>query len=547
MPTLKTAEEILERFASIKVKRQFFETEWQDCGDYLFGRRDFIEKATPRRRTRDILDTTARQSLIQLSGGLQGLLADPSTPWFSVWPVDDDLREQTEIIAWFEEVTKRMRRSFALPKSGFSVNMAEIFYDIGGFGTSAMMDVDMGDHTYWSARPLGEVYADENHLGIIDIICRRFPYTARQAALAWGTGPNKTLTDKKLNKAVLDDPNSEFTFIHMVHRVDDPSFQGGAPGSQKPWRSVYVMEDGDSVISEGGYFELPIHMARWSKEAGEIYGRGPGMTALSDGKMLNEMMRTVLQMAQKSADPPLIVPDDGVMTQVMTSPGAMNVVREDILVRTRGNPIGQLPVGGNFPVTQEILESTRQSIRETFFATLMQLFRDPRMTATQVLELSAEAQRMMAPMLSRLKVELLDPMVQREFYQMMRRGQLPRIPDQMRGRQFEVSYNSPVLRSQRLPEARATMEVWQAALQIAQSGAPQVMDGLDPDESLKVIHESRGAPIAIMRPTEDRDQIRSARAQQQAAAAEMEQIAAGAEAAGNVGVNVMDAQGGQPG
>jgi hypothetical protein len=225
----------------------------------------------------------------------------------------------------------------------------------------------------------------------------------------------------------------------------------------------------------------------------------------------------------------------------------MNVVREDILVRTRGNPIGQLPVGGNFPVTQEILESTRQSIRETFFATLMQLFRDPRMTATQVLELSAEAQRMMAPMLSRLKVELLDPMVQREFYQMMRRGQLPRIPDQMRGKQFEVSYNSPVLRSQRLPEARATMEVWQAASQIAQSGAPQVMDGLDPDESLKVIHESRGAPIAIMRPTEDRDEIRSARAQQQAQQAQMEQIAAGADAAGKVGVNVMDAQGGPPG
>jgi pyridoxine 5'-phosphate synthase PdxJ len=50
-----------------------------------------------------------------------------------------------------------------------------------------------------------------------------------------------------------------------------------------------------------------------------------------------------------------------------------------------------------------------------------------------------------------------------------------------------------------------------------------------------------------MRPTEDRDEIRSARAQQQAQQAEMEQIAAGADAAGKVGVNVMEGQGGPPG
>jgi hypothetical protein len=160
------------------------------------------------------------------------------------------------------------------------------------------------------------------------------------------------------------------------------------------------------------------------------------------------------------------------------------------------------------------------------------------MTATQVLELSAEAQRMMAPMLSRLKVELLDPMVQRQFYLMMRRQEFPPMPQQLSGREFEVSYNSPVLRSQRLPEARAAMETWQAAFMLAQGGAPQVLDNLDPDATIRLIHEARGAPISVLRDTESRDSIRDARAAQQKEAQELEQIGQIAEAAGKVGAEV---------
>jgi hypothetical protein len=540
MASFNDGKDIISRFGSVSAKRVNFESEWQACADNLFGKRDFITRSTPgRRRTRQIFDTTARQSLIQLSGGLQGLLADPGTPWMSILPEDDDLLGIQNVKLWYEEATKRVRRGFSIPRAGFAVNMSEIFYDIGGFGTSAMFSVDQGDHTYFSARPLGEIYIDENELGIIDLVFREFEFTARQAAQAFGTGTSLTTGNRHIDLAATKDPDEKFKFLHCVFHEDDPSMRPlTATGEEKPWRSIYVMEDSGDVVTEGGYFELPIHVARWSREAGEIYGRGPGMTALSDGMMLNEMMRTMLQMGQKVADPPLTVPDDGVMTQVMTSPGSLNVVREDVLVRTRGNPIGTIPTGTVFPITQEIIEATRQSVRETFFANLMQLFRDPRMTATQVLELSAEAQRMMAPMLSRLKVELLDPMVQRQFFSMLRRGQLPPVPAELRGTDFKVSYNSPVLRSQRLPEARAAMEVWSAAGQMAQLGAPEALDNLDPDGTLRLIHDARGAPVAILRSEADRDRLRQARQQQAQQAQELARLEQVSSAAGNLGVQV---------
>jgi hypothetical protein len=153
---------------------------------------------------------------------------------------------------------------------------------------------------------------------------------------------------------------------------------------------------------------------------------------------------------------------------------------------------------------------------------------------------------MMAPMLSRLKVELLDPMVQRQFFLMLRRGQLAPVPEVLKGRSFEVTYNSPVLRSQRLPEARATMEVWQSAATIAQMGAPQIMDGLDPDASLAILHEARGAPISILRSEADRDELREQRAAQAQQALEMEQIEAASKAASNIGLNVPQLTEGQP-
>ena len=545
---LETGKEIIDRFDSVRQKRTTFESEWQECADNMFGRRDFLEINEPggRRRTSNILDTTARQSLIQLAGGLQGLLADPSTPWMSIGPVDDDLKRDPSSNFWFEDSTRRMRNAFAEPRAGFSVNMAEIFYDIGGFGTSAMFTVDQGTHTYFSARPLGEIFIEEDELGIIDLIFRRFQFTARQAAQAFGDASTGATGVKAIDDALTKDPDKKLWFIHLIHHVDDPSARPGRQqGAEKPWRSVYVAEESKGIISEGGYYELPVHVARWSREAGEVYGRGPGMTALSDGMMLNEMKRTLLTLAQKVADPPLLVPDDGVMTQVVTTPGGINIIREDLMVRSRGVPIATLPTGANFPITQEILNETRQSVRETFFATLMQLFRDPRMTATQVLELSAEAQRMMAPMLSRLKVELLDPMVQRQFFLMLRRGQLAPIPEVLKGRDFEVTYNSPVLRSQRLPEARATMEVWQSAATIAQMGAPQIMDGLDADASLAILHEARGAPISILRSEEERDQLREQRAIQAQQAQELEQLTQASEAAGNIGLNVPELAAGQ--
>ena len=49
--------------------------------------------------------------------------------------------------------------------------------------------------------------------------------------------------------------------------------------------------------------------------------------ALSYVKILNEMEKTYLKALQKMVDPPLMVPDDGFINPVRTTPGGLNYYR----------------------------------------------------------------------------------------------------------------------------------------------------------------------------------------------------------------------------
>lgn len=527
---LVTAKQICLSFDQAQGLRINFENDWQQISDQGLGRRDYTTERTPgRSRTTEILDTTMRQAQTMLAGALQGLLANPETFWFDLRPEDDELLENPEIVDYYEHLTKRTLRSFQRPQAHWASMFSEQIYDITGFGTGVLMTLeDLVQGPYYQARPLNEIYIREDERGNIDTVFRKFKYTARQASLAFATESNGDTKSEEINKALREKPEKEFTFLHLVHHTGDP--QTGVPIERigKPWRSVYLTKDGkQEILQEGGFFENPYHTARWTKEAGEVYGRGPGWITLPDAKTLNEMSRSVLKMGQKAVEPPLLVPDDGVMTQLRSAPNSLNVIRADMLIRARGNLIQPLPTGTNFPITQEIMEERRNAVREAFFATLLQLFRDPRMTATQVLELSAEAQRLMAPMLSRIKSELLDPAVNRTFQINWRRGVYRDPPALLLGSEMKIEYTSPVLRASRQPEAQAVLQVWQAAGNIGQID-PTVYDNLSADESIRIVHDALGAPAAMRRSPEAVAALREAQAraaQQKAQLAEAVQLA----------------------
>ena len=94
-----------------------------------------------------------------------------------------------------------------------------------------------------------------------------------------------------------------------------------------PFQSVYFEYNSGHIISIGGFRELPYVIPRYLKASTEIYGRSPAMNALPDVKVLNKMVETALKAAAKQVDPPLLVPDDSMLSPIRMSAGSLNYYR----------------------------------------------------------------------------------------------------------------------------------------------------------------------------------------------------------------------------
>lgn len=526
--------DIVHYYESLKSDRFVFEQTWQDIADHIVGRREFFEQRRQpgEQRMRTIYDTTGQQAGTMLAGALHSLLTNPATNWFDLVAKDPSLRQDHEANTWLEDTRDRMISGFRDPVANFDAQIAEFWSDISHFGTGAVFGESnqRGDIRY-AARSIAELVIDENDVGMVDTIFRKFDMPARKFVLRFGPGKLP-----RADKAVKEGhPEQPITLLHLVHPRGDPT-AGAVPKRPQPWRSVVVEFDTKVILEEGGYWTNPWVIARWSVDTGEMYGRGPGWNALSDQRMLNQMSKTVIKAAQKAADPPLMVPDDGVLTQVMTAPGSLTVLRQDLFAATR-DPIRPIPIAGQFQISVELIAQRQQAVNKAYFSQLLQLFDDPRMTATQVVELATQVQQLIAPMVGRLQTEALSLMVDRRFDAMFRSGQFLEPPEQMQGAALEVHYQSPVTRAQKLADAKAILEVWQDAGGIAQAD-PTVLDNLSADTSIRLVSEARGAPTTILRPAEDVVALRQAREEQLKQQQQMEQMAQAAAIAKDAGAAI---------
>ena len=83
----------------------------------------------------------------------------------------------------------------------------------------------------------------------------------------------------------------------MVFPRKDNDAYGGIK-VKKAYASIWVLLKDKEIITEGGFDSFPYHTARWTKLAGETYGRSPAMTCLPDIRMVNMMSKTIIKAVQ---------------------------------------------------------------------------------------------------------------------------------------------------------------------------------------------------------------------------------------------------------
>jgi hypothetical protein len=221
-----------------------------------------------------------------------------------------------------------------------------------------------------------------------------------------------------------------------------------------------------------------------------------------------------------------MVPDDGFMLPVRTTPGGLNFYRSG--TRDRIEPLN---IGANNPLGEHMLEQRRQAIRSAFYVDQLTLGTGPQMTATEVIQRTEEKMRLLGPVLGRLQAELLRPLINRCFAILSRQKAFQPAPVALRDGSIDIGYVSPLAKAQRTGDVQSILQMIEFLLPLTQFD-PGVVDYLDMDGLAKHIIKVTGTPATVVRGDGEVSGIREQRAQQQAQQAEMAQISQVAEAAG---------------
>lgn len=515
----KTPQDIIDLYTRLDSAKSTLKTHLQEIADYMVptGQNINYQLTQGGKRMSKIYDGTAIRAHRTFANGLYGNLTPLSTPWFSLTTKNKAVAENSNVKYWLADTTERMRN--AINASNAPLALHEIYFDEGWAGTGVMY-ISTGKRYTLNCQTfsIGNCCISEDADRMVDGVYRLEKFTARQCVQAWGEQCSEVI-----KKAYIGAKSDEtFDIIHGVFPRNEYDWNK-MDNLNMPFASMYIEKATGNLLSEGGFLEFPYAVPRWEKTDGEVYGRSPGMDALPDVKMLNQMCYDNMRGIQKQIDPPIFAPKESAMSSTNTRAGG-------VIYYKSGELPTALQTGGRFDIALEVEEQRRRAIQEAFYNDLFLLLsqqNDPRMTAYEVRQRVEEKLSILGPALGRQQTELFDPFLSRVFWILYRAGHLQPVPEELAGQGLSVDYIGRLALAMKSQETQATGQTLAFVSQLAQV-RPDVMDNFDVDEIAQGTGMRSGMPVKYLVAPAVRDKIRQARAQAQAeaeeAAAEMELV-----------------------
>jgi len=501
-----TAEELVKRLDNLTSERQNYSTFWQDVAKYVVPRKAYITrtKVPGAKFDYDMYDSTAMMANITLAAGLHSYLTNPNSKWFSLRIQDEELNEDDEVKKWLNDTETRIYN--ILNASNFNQQIHEMYLDLGAFGVAAMYEEeDPTDVVRFYTRNIAEMFLVENEKGVVDTVYRKFELTAKQADEKWGEDAGDVVAMHMEKKQF----EKKVSFLHAVYPRHDRQVDK-EDALNMPFESVYIEISKKHEISESGYQEFPYFTPRFNKNSGEVWGTSPGMVSYSDIRMLNEMVKVLIRASQKTVDPPIVLPHDGFLLPIKYGPAAINFRTKN----SANDKIESLAPNSNIPIGMDIINDYRNIVKKNYFVDLFLLLSDPAradMTATEVMQRVEEKMLILAPVLGRLMNEFLDPLINRTFAVLMRKGEISEPPPALDGIDYEIEYISPLARAQKLDQMKSINNFLALVTQIS-SVDPNAVDNMASDKMIKDIQGLYGVNPEYVRSEEDVQAIRQARA-----------------------------------
>ena len=209
----------IEFFETLKTKRTKWDGIWTDIKKYV----------VPTDPKNEILDSTARWAREQLASGLQSLLVNQSSNWFSISVSNKDMQdegadtsdinEDPTVAKWNSNTGQRLLDIFHNVNSNFYSQIHEFFLTLTAFGSSVFYieeDPTISSGIFFRNIDINECYFEDNKFGLVDRMYRKFSLTVRAAHQKF---PEVKEFKEKLKK----DPDEEIEILHVVEEVFEDS------------------------------------------------------------------------------------------------------------------------------------------------------------------------------------------------------------------------------------------------------------------------------------------------------------------------------------
>ena len=506
---------LARRYDSLLRRRAPWDSAWQSLADHFLPTRCRLNPQADAAEegpmlNRGLVDATGILAMRTLAAGLQGGLTSPARPWFRLSLDDTELDRSRAGQAWLDEVATRMRSVFQ--RSNFYNAMHTLYGELGTFGTAFVFELADPQHGF-SFMPLcaGEYALDCDAMRRVDTVFRRNAMTLRQIVQAFGTAA----LPETLREAARRSPDDRRNVIQAVYRREN-ALQGQHDPARMPVASVYWLEGRDGnrhALRVSGFRSFPGFGPRWDVAGNDVYGRSPAMDALPDCRMLQLMGVTTLKAIHKAVDPPMSVAAGLRSVGLDLTPGGVNYV-DSAPGQSPQAATPLLQINPDLGTARKAMESVQDQIRKGLYNDLFKLILEGRsgVTASEIAAREEEKLILVGPVLERLHDELFIPLMDRTFECMRDLDMLPPCPPELAGRRLRVEFVSLLAQAQKLVGINAADQYLALTLK-ASAAWPEALDTLNVDHLLDNYAESLGLPVNLTRSSEERKQLRAARAE----------------------------------
>ena len=477
-----SVEELIKRSEVAQRKKDLFEDLYRDCYEFALPQRQLYGywegNSVGNKKMNRVFDSTAINSTQRFSNRLQSGIFPPQRKWCKIEPGNDIPTERkNEVQAVLDVYNEKM---FAVIKqSNFDIAIGEFLLDLS-VGTACMLVLPGDDIApiNFIPVPMFLVAYEEGANGQVDKVYRKMRMKGESITQQWKDAE----LPESVKRRIDDKPTDDVDLLEAT---------------------TYDAERGDwcyHVIDSASREELvyrrmkssPWVISRYMKVAGEIYGRGPLITALPDIKTLNKTLELVLKNASLAISGVYTAADDGVLNPqtVRITPGAI------IPVARNGGPQGEslraLPRAGDFNVSQIVINDLRLNIKRILLDESLPPDNMSARSATEVVERMKELAQNLGSAFGRLINETMLPLVSRVLQVMDERGLID-LPLRVNGLEVKVTPVAPLAMAQNMEEINSVVQFLQLTQSLGNEGALAVKMG----DLIDYLGDKLGVPAAL--------------------------------------------------